>query len=61
MHLLVLIDELPGNAAARNAGGWEDCLDLLAGRKPAEAAWQARFAQYRAAELRRSRRSEPGG
>jgi uncharacterized protein YndB with AHSA1/START domain len=47
--LLVLIDELPANAAARNAAGWEDCLDLLAGRKPAEGAWQTRFAQYRAA------------
>lgn len=45
--LLVLIDELPANAAARNAAGWEDCLDLLAGRKPAEGAWQARFAEYR--------------
>lgn len=47
--MLVLIDELPANAAARNAAGWEDCLDLLAGRKPAEGAWQARFVQYRAA------------
>jgi uncharacterized protein YndB with AHSA1/START domain len=46
---LVLIDELPAGAAARNAAGWEDCLDRLAGRTPAEGAWQQRFQAYAAA------------
>jgi uncharacterized protein YndB with AHSA1/START domain len=32
---LVLIDELPAGAAARNAASWEQCLDRLAGREPA--------------------------
>lgn len=45
---LVLIDELPPGAAARNAAGWADCLDRLAGREPAPNAWQARFEQYAA-------------
>jgi uncharacterized protein YndB with AHSA1/START domain len=45
---LVLIDELPPGAAARNAAGWADCLDRLAGREPAPDAWQSRFAQYSA-------------
>jgi uncharacterized protein YndB with AHSA1/START domain len=43
---LVLIDELPRGAAARNAAGWEQCLDRLAGRDPDE--WQARFDAYAA-------------
>jgi uncharacterized protein YndB with AHSA1/START domain len=43
---LVLIDELPANAAARNAAGWEDCLDRLMGLPPAADAWRSRFDAY---------------
>jgi uncharacterized protein YndB with AHSA1/START domain len=32
---LVLVDELPPDSAARNAAGWEWCLDRLAGLQPA--------------------------
>jgi uncharacterized protein YndB with AHSA1/START domain len=46
---LVLIDELPADAAARNAAGWETCLDRLAGRRSAPDAWQARFDSYSSA------------
>jgi uncharacterized protein YndB with AHSA1/START domain len=46
---LVLIDELPADAAARNAAGWENCLDRLAGLQPPPDAWRTRFAAYRAA------------
>jgi uncharacterized protein YndB with AHSA1/START domain len=46
---LVLIDELPPNAAARNAAGWDSCLDRLAGLDPAADAWKGRFAVYSAA------------
>lgn len=46
---LVLVDELPAGAAARNAAGWEACLDRLAGLEPAKDAWQQRFARYSAA------------
>jgi uncharacterized protein YndB with AHSA1/START domain len=46
---LVLVDELPPDSAARNAAGWEICLDRLAGLEPASDAWQARFEQYSAA------------
>ena len=45
---LVLIDELPASAAARNAAGWESCLDRLAGLEPAGDAWQSRFDVYSA-------------
>ena len=45
---LVLIDELPPDSAARNAAGWEQCLDRLVGLEPA-ADWQARFERYAAA------------
>lgn len=44
---LVLIDELPPGAAARNAAGWEACLDRLAGGEP--GAWPPRFEAYSAA------------
>src|SRR5439155_23809797 len=44
---LVLIDELPSGWAARNAAGWEVCLDRLAGLDT-EAAWQPRFDRYAA-------------
>jgi uncharacterized protein YndB with AHSA1/START domain len=43
---LVLIDELPAGAAARNAAGWDTCLDRLAGLDPAPDAWQPRFEAY---------------
>jgi uncharacterized protein YndB with AHSA1/START domain len=46
---LILIDELAANAAARNAAGWQDCLDRLAGLDPAPEAWRARFDEYSAA------------
>ncbi len=43
---LVLFDELPSSWAARNAAGWEVCLDRLAGSPPDEDAWQPRFDRY---------------
>jgi uncharacterized protein YndB with AHSA1/START domain len=46
---LVLVDELPANAAARNAAGWEVCLDRLAGLTPADDAWKSHFDSYAAA------------
>ena len=46
---LVLIDELPAGAAARNAAGWERCLERLAGIEPAPDGWQPRFERYAAA------------
>ena len=46
---LVLIDELPPGAAARNAAGWERCLDRLAGIEPTPDGWQPRFEHYAAA------------
>ena len=46
---LVLIDELPAGAAARNAAGWDTCLDKLAGGEPAADAWKPRFERYAAA------------
>ena len=46
---LVLIDELPADSAARNAAGWEQCLDRLVGVEPAADGWQPRFERYAAA------------
>ncbi len=46
---LVLIDELAPGGAARNAAGWDECLDRLVGLDPGPAAWQTRFAAYAAA------------
>ena len=43
---LVLTDELDGPIAARNAAGWDVCLDLLAGHK---TDWQPLFESYSAA------------
>ncbi len=40
---LVLLDELPAGAAARNAAGWDECLDRLAGLDSGSNAWQPRF------------------
>jgi uncharacterized protein YndB with AHSA1/START domain len=45
---LVLIDELPPGWAARNAAGWEQCLDRLAGVEPGPDSWQPRFEHYSA-------------
>jgi uncharacterized protein YndB with AHSA1/START domain len=46
---LVLLDEVPPSAAARNAAGWELCLDRLAGLEPADDDWRPRFERYAAA------------
>ena len=46
---LVLIDELPSDAAARNAAGWERCLDRLEGLEPAADGWQPLYERYAAA------------
>ena len=45
---LVLVDELPPDAAARNAAGWEQCLDRLGGIEPEPDGWQRRFDLYAA-------------
>ncbi|PXX66811.1 uncharacterized protein YndB with AHSA1/START domain [Nocardia tenerifensis] len=44
---LVLTDELAPDAAARNAAGWDVCLDRLAWREPSD--WQSLFDTYVAA------------
>jgi uncharacterized protein YndB with AHSA1/START domain len=46
---LVLVDELPPGSAARNAAGWEQCLDRLQGVEPASDSWRPRFDHYSAA------------
>jgi uncharacterized protein YndB with AHSA1/START domain len=46
---LVLVDELPADSAARNAAGWENCLDRLVGLEPADGVWESRFERYAAA------------
>jgi uncharacterized protein YndB with AHSA1/START domain len=46
--LLVLTDELPGSIAARNAAGWDECLDRLTGLPGSSDPWQARFEKYSA-------------
>jgi hypothetical protein len=43
----VLIDELPPGAAARNAAGWDVCLDRLEGRTT-DDEWRPRFNRYAA-------------
>jgi uncharacterized protein YndB with AHSA1/START domain len=43
---LVLINELPPGVAARNAAGWDTCLDKLVGREPTR--WKDRFEVYSA-------------
>lgn len=45
---LVLIDELEPGAAARNAVGWDTCLDRLAGVEPTPEPWRSRFDLYAA-------------
>ena len=44
--LLVLIDEVGGQIAARNAAGWGVCLDRMEGKATDENAWQAAFDGY---------------
>ncbi len=46
---LVLINHLPPGAAARNAAGWDDCLDRLEGGSPSSDAWRIRFDAYSSA------------
>lgn len=46
---LVLTDQLQASWAARNAAGWENCLDMLAGLTPERTAWQRHFDAYAAA------------
>jgi uncharacterized protein YndB with AHSA1/START domain len=46
---LVLVNELSASIAARNAAGWEVCLDRLTGLDPPPDAWQPRFEAYRVA------------
>jgi uncharacterized protein YndB with AHSA1/START domain len=46
---LVLFNELPPAAAARNAAGWDACLDRLTGLIPAPDDWQSRFDRYSSA------------
>ena len=43
---LILTDELPPSTAARNAAGWDTCLDQLVGLSPSSEAWQPRFEVY---------------
>jgi uncharacterized protein YndB with AHSA1/START domain len=43
---LVLVDELDPRHAARNAAGWEVCLDRLSGTAPGAEAWSRHFAHY---------------
>ena len=45
---LVLVDELEPGAAARNAAGWEVCLDRLERVEPGDP-WGPRFQAYTAA------------
>jgi uncharacterized protein YndB with AHSA1/START domain len=45
---LVLV-ELTASPAARNAAGWDVCLDRLTGLEPPADAWRPRFAAYAAA------------
>jgi uncharacterized protein YndB with AHSA1/START domain len=56
---LVLIDELPPESAARNAAGWDQCLDRLAGSASDGRGWQAHFERY-AAEFVRVLGSQAG-
>ncbi len=43
---LVMTDELDPPTAARNAAGWDVCLEMLDGRNPEPALWRRRFARY---------------
>lgn len=43
--VFVLTEELDANHAARNAAGWEECLDRLQGSEERET-WKVRFDRY---------------
>ncbi len=43
---LVLFNELDRPHAARNAAGWDDCLDQLSGDGPPTSSWRTRFERY---------------
>jgi uncharacterized protein YndB with AHSA1/START domain len=43
---LVLVDELDRPIAARNAAGWEVCLERLEGNAPESELWKKRFDLY---------------
>ncbi|HUI03306.1 MAG TPA: SRPBCC domain-containing protein [Acidimicrobiales bacterium] len=45
---LVRCDVLSGPTAARNAAGWDVCLERLVGRAPAAGAWRPLFEHYAA-------------
>jgi uncharacterized protein YndB with AHSA1/START domain len=44
--LLVLYNELSASGAARNAAGWDDCLDRLAHLSVHTDSWKVHFGQY---------------
>jgi uncharacterized protein YndB with AHSA1/START domain len=46
---LVLVNALAAAVAARNAAGWEVCLDRLAGLDPGPDMWRSHFEAYRTA------------
>jgi len=46
---LVLIDELPPGIAARNAAGWELCLDRMSETERGAGTWKVLFDAYSAA------------
>lgn len=46
---LTLVDTMEGRYAARNAAGWQICLEMLLDREPADEAWRGLFDQYAAA------------
>jgi uncharacterized protein YndB with AHSA1/START domain len=43
---LILINELTGGIAARNAAGWEVCLNRLVGLDPSADSWRSYFETY---------------
>jgi len=45
---LLLSDQLQASWAARNAAGWDYCLDRLAGLPASKDAWAGKFAAYSA-------------
>ena len=46
---LVLRNEVPREAVARNAAGWMQCLDRLEGLGTPEGSWRAHFERFAAA------------
>jgi len=43
---LVLTDAVDPQPAARNAAGWETCLERMAGRARDDTGWRVRFERY---------------